>query len=158
MTGPGSESTTPCGPKCERPSARSRRQRPQSSTASRFARPKAAKNAAYDAGKKITGRKRHIAVDTLGLLLAIVVHPADWQDQHGAWWVMEKLDAKFRRLKVIFGRFRLRPKFSSRLGGGHLRLGATNRASAGRYQRLRCPAETMDRRTYICLACSASSA
>jgi len=57
----------------------------------------------YDAGKKITGRKRHIAVDTLGLLLAIVVHPADWQDQHGAWWVMEKLDAKFRRLKVIFG-------------------------------------------------------
>ena len=33
----------------------------------------------YDAGKKITGRKRHIAVDTLGLLLAIVVHPADWQ-------------------------------------------------------------------------------
>lgn len=57
----------------------------------------------YDAGKKITGRKRHIAVDTLGLLLAIVVHPADWQDQHGAWLVMEKLDENFRRLKVIFG-------------------------------------------------------
>jgi putative transposase len=29
----------------------------------------------YDAGKKVTGRKRHIAVDTLGLILAIVVHP-----------------------------------------------------------------------------------
>ena len=57
----------------------------------------------YDAGKKITGRKRHIAVDTLGLLLAVVVHRADWQDQDGAWWVMEKLDEKFRRLKVIFG-------------------------------------------------------
>jgi putative transposase len=57
----------------------------------------------YDAGKKITGRKRHIAVDTLGLLLAVVVHRADWQDQGGAWWVMEKLDEKFRRLKVIFG-------------------------------------------------------
>ena len=57
----------------------------------------------YDAGKKITGRKRHIAVDTLGLLLAVVVHRADWQDQDGAWWVMEKLDDKFRRLKVIFG-------------------------------------------------------
>jgi Transposase DDE domain len=31
----------------------------------------------YDAGKKIKGRKRHILVDTLGLLLNIVVHPAD---------------------------------------------------------------------------------
>lgn len=57
----------------------------------------------YDAGKKITGRKRHIAVDTLGLLLAIVVHPADWQDQHGVWGVMEKLNERFVRLKVIFG-------------------------------------------------------
>lgn len=57
----------------------------------------------YDAGKKITGRKRHIAVDTLGLLLAVVVHQADWQDQTGGWWVLEKLYEKFRRLKVIFG-------------------------------------------------------
>ena len=29
----------------------------------------------YDAGKKVTGRKRHILVDTLGLLLNVVVHP-----------------------------------------------------------------------------------
>ena len=34
----------------------------------------------YDAGKKIKGRKRHILVDTLGLLLSIVVHPADIQE------------------------------------------------------------------------------
>lgn len=45
----------------------------------------------YDAGKEIMGRKRHIAVDTLGLLLAIVVHRADCQDQDGAWPLMEKL-------------------------------------------------------------------
>lgn len=57
----------------------------------------------YDAGKKITGRKRHIAVDTLGFLLAVVVHGADCQDQYGAEWVMEKLDEQFRRLKVVFG-------------------------------------------------------
>ncbi len=57
----------------------------------------------YDAGKKITGRKRHIAVDTLGMVLAVVVHAADCQDQDGAWSVLEKLDEKFRRLKVIFG-------------------------------------------------------
>ena len=57
----------------------------------------------YDAGKKITGRKRHIAVDTLGLLLAVVVHSAGLQDQHGAEWVMDKLGEQYRRLKVIFG-------------------------------------------------------
>ena len=33
------------------------------------------------------GRKRHIAVDTIGLLLAVVVHPADIQDPYraGCW-------------------------------------------------------------------------
>ena len=38
----------------------------------------------YDAGKKVTGRKRHILVDTLGLLLNVVVHSADVQDRDGA--------------------------------------------------------------------------
>ena len=38
----------------------------------------------FDAGKKITGRKRHILVDTLGLFLSVVVHPADIQDRDGA--------------------------------------------------------------------------
>jgi putative transposase len=57
----------------------------------------------YDAGKKITGRKRHLAVDTLGLILAVVVHQADWQDQDGACWVLEKLKEKFHRIKVLFG-------------------------------------------------------
>jgi putative transposase len=57
----------------------------------------------YDAAKKITGRKRHVAVDTLGLLLAVVVHRADWQDQDGAKWVIEKLGEQFHRIKVVFG-------------------------------------------------------
>lgn len=56
----------------------------------------------YDAAKKITGRKRHLAVDTLGLLLALVVHAADWQDQDGAPWVLKKLGAQFCRIQVIF--------------------------------------------------------
>jgi len=38
----------------------------------------------YDAGKKIKGKKRHILVDTLGLLLHAVVHPADIQDRTAA--------------------------------------------------------------------------
>lgn len=57
----------------------------------------------YDAAKKITGRKRHLAVDTLGLVLAVVVHSAAIQDQSGAKWVIHKLGDQFRRLKVIFG-------------------------------------------------------
>ena len=57
----------------------------------------------YDAGKKITGRKRHLAVDTLGMILTVVVHAASFQDQDGARQVFKKLKEKFSRLKVIFG-------------------------------------------------------
>lgn len=59
----------------------------------------------YDSAKKITGRKRHVAVDTLGLLLAVVVHGANWQDQDGAEWVMDELGKQFKRIKVVFGDF-----------------------------------------------------
>ncbi len=38
----------------------------------------------YDGGKKVNGRKRHILVDTLGLLLKVAVHPASIQDRDGA--------------------------------------------------------------------------
>lgn len=38
----------------------------------------------YDAGKKVRGRKRHIVVDTVGNLLAVVVHAANIQDRDGA--------------------------------------------------------------------------
>jgi putative transposase len=44
----------------------------------------------YDAGQKINGVKRHILVDTLGLLLAVVVHPANIQDRDGAQLVFAK--------------------------------------------------------------------
>lgn len=57
----------------------------------------------YDAGKQVKGRKRHIAVDTLGLVLSIVVHGADVQDQEGAKRVFKHLVAEFGRLKVVFG-------------------------------------------------------
>ena len=56
----------------------------------------------YDAGKKIKGRKRHIAVDTLGLILAVMVHSAGVQDYDGARGVIERLRGRFARLKVIW--------------------------------------------------------
>jgi len=56
----------------------------------------------YDAGKKIMGRKRHILVDTLGLILAVVVHPANIQDRDGARLVLKKLAHAFGWLRLIW--------------------------------------------------------
>jgi putative transposase len=56
----------------------------------------------YDGGKKVTGRKRHIVVDTMGLLLCIIVHTASLQDRDGARLVLEKLKSLFPALKVVF--------------------------------------------------------
>ena len=50
----------------------------------------------------MTGRKRHIVVDTLGLLLAVVVHAANVQDRDGAKLVLAKLVGRFPRLKLIW--------------------------------------------------------
>jgi len=57
----------------------------------------------YDAGKKINGRKRHLVVDTLGLILAVVVHAASIQDQEGAKLVLHGIKDMYATLKVIFG-------------------------------------------------------
>jgi transposase len=56
----------------------------------------------YDAGKKVQGRKRHIVVDTIGLLLAIVVTSADVQDRDGGKTVIASLRAKFSRISRIW--------------------------------------------------------
>lgn len=56
----------------------------------------------YDAGKKVKGRKRHIAVDTLGLLLVVFVHSAHIQDRDGACDVFQKLSELLTRLKLVW--------------------------------------------------------
>jgi putative transposase len=57
----------------------------------------------YDGGKKIKGRKRHIVVDTMGLLLAVVVTAANLDDGTYASLVLEKLTvAQYPRLTKIF--------------------------------------------------------
>jgi putative transposase len=54
-----------------------------------------------DAHKRVTGRKRHLIVDTLGMILAVVVHAADIQDRDGAKLVLEKIKGCFPRLRKI---------------------------------------------------------
>ena len=59
----------------------------------------AARPAGYDAGKKIKGKKRHILVDTQGLLMHAIVHGADVQDRDGGVLLMAtvfELDPGFR--------------------------------------------------------------
>jgi hypothetical protein len=40
--------------------------------------------------RQIKGRKRHILVNTMGLLLSVVVHPADVQDRDGAYQLLRR--------------------------------------------------------------------
>lgn len=56
----------------------------------------------FDGGKKINGRKRHIAVDTLGLLLAVIVTPASVQDRDGALNLLALLTERFTRIKLVW--------------------------------------------------------
>ena len=56
----------------------------------------------YDAGKKVLGRKRHILVDTLGLLMTVVIHAASISETAGARMVLSELEQQFWRLKLIW--------------------------------------------------------
>jgi putative transposase len=57
----------------------------------------------FDAGKKVKGRKRHLLVDTLGLLLAVVVTAADVQDTKGGERLVERLQGQRPRLELLWG-------------------------------------------------------
>ena len=54
-------------------------------------------------GKKVVGRKRFVAVDTRGLLWALMVVPASTQDRAGGIPLVEKLRAAVKRIKVVWG-------------------------------------------------------
>jgi putative transposase len=56
----------------------------------------------YDGAKKLSGRKRHLLVDTLGLLLRVLVHPADLQDRAGAPGLLMAVAEALPRLELIW--------------------------------------------------------
>ncbi len=56
----------------------------------------------HDAGKKIKGRKRHIATDTAGNVLEAIVHEADIQDRDGAPMVIESMRQTYPSLVKLF--------------------------------------------------------
>jgi putative transposase len=55
-----------------------------------------------DAGKQIKGRKRHILVDTMGLLLAVVVSAASVSDPQGAKRLFKRLPGAWKKLRRIW--------------------------------------------------------
>jgi len=70
--------------------------------------PDQAGESGYDAGKKIKGRKRHLAVDALGLILTMVITSAAVQDRDAAKTLIQTLMGLFGRLQIIWA------------GGGYL--------------------------------------
>jgi transposase len=56
----------------------------------------------YDAGKKIKGKKRHVLVDTLGLLMHVVIHSANIQDRDGGALVLGSLFRRYPFLEKLF--------------------------------------------------------
>jgi putative transposase len=56
----------------------------------------------YDGGKKVKGRKRHLLVDTQGLVLKAKVQPANVMDRDGIKPLMERVREHFRRLSHLW--------------------------------------------------------
>ena len=91
----------------------------------------------YDAAKKTKGIKRHILVDTLGLLLAVSVTPADVPEREGARGFLSPALACFRWLRCLFAdQGYSGPEFAGWVAGhrktGTLRLEVVARPAAGR--------------------------
>lgn len=56
----------------------------------------------YDGGKRISGRNRHLVVDTQGLILHVLVHPADVHDRHAAEAVLADLRGRYPEVQCLF--------------------------------------------------------
>ncbi|MCM2422818.1 transposase [Streptomyces sp. RKAG293] len=95
----------------------------------------------FDGAKKINGRKRHVIVDTLGLLLMVLVTPADCTDRDAARGMLDRLRARYQKITGV-GRRRLhRP--SGRLGWGETPGHPGDRQTQRRPGRVRGAAQTV---------------
>ena len=56
----------------------------------------------FDAGKNVSGRKRHLLVDTLGLVLAVLITSADVSDAQGARWLLASLQGFCKKLRLVW--------------------------------------------------------
>lgn len=73
-----------------------------------------------DGGKKVNGRKRHLLVDTLGLLITVIVHAANLSDGHGARRVLEGTQQRGIQLKKIWADQTYRGDLRAWMADAHL--------------------------------------
>jgi len=105
----------------------------------------------YDAGKRIKGRKRHLLVDNLGLLLGVAVTPASTTERAGAQILLGRVLGWFTWLRILWvdgGYTGVRPmgqRTATQVGGYR---DQTLRHDCG----LRCPAAPLGRGTHLRLA------
>lgn len=124
----------------------------------------------FDAGKRVKGIKRHIIVDTLGLVLAVVIHSAGIQDRDGAIDVIKVLRQQFKKVIMLFAdggyagrlllqvrkRFKIQIEIVKKIHGGAFSVLPkrwivertfswidTNRRNSKNYERLNQSAEAM---------------
>jgi transposase len=97
----------------------------------------------FDAGKKINGRKRHIAVDTGGLLLTVLVTAASVQDRDAAKPLLWNLRRAFPQITLAWAG----GGYAGKLGQDSPQPDPGNRQAARRPARLQSPAPQVGRRT-----------
>src|SRR5258708_23371876 len=95
----------------------------------------------YDAGKKIKGKKRHILVDALGLVLHAIIHPADIQDRDGGILLLATLFGRYPFLKTLFAD----AGYQGRQFEQALADRGTDHQTPASGQRICSPAQTLDR-------------
>ena len=107
----------------------------------------------YDAAKRIKGRKRHLLVDTLGLILGVAVPPANVTERDGAQMLLARVLGWLAWLRIL-------GMDGGYTGGGVCTLGQRTPPQTGRrgcqafhrHQGLQRPALPLDRRTHLWLA------
>jgi putative transposase len=90
----------------------------------------------YDGGKKMSGRKRHLLVDTEGLVLKAKVHSAKVMDYEGIKMLLDRAKGLFPRLSHLWMDAGYREGRIKAETGHRRRLGGAWRSSAGRASRL----------------------
>ncbi|WP_159424456.1 transposase [Streptomyces sp. 3214.6] len=100
----------------------------------------------FDGGKLINGRKRHVVVDPLGLLLAVMVTAADVGDRTAAKVLLEQVADAHHRLALVWADGGYTHRQPRRALPGRVRPGPVDRQTQRRHARLRGAAQAVDRR------------
>ncbi len=125
----------------------------------------------YDGGKRVKGRKRHVLVDTMGLIVGVLVHEATIQDHDGGKELLWPLKGCLPRLQLIWAVSRVQEGRLRRVGQRGTWLGSGDRGASLEWparglgtqgcrdrlgenppKRLPCAQMALDRGAHICLA------